>query len=99
MTTRQFLSILLSCFLFLHPLTWGQGGATSLIFGALYYKNLTSGRNAAPNVARGVAKGGEKDKEKELPSIAAELEAVAVHEVHETALERLLAVSNKQNNL
>lgn len=38
MTTRQFLSILLSCILFLHPLTWQQWCGTALVFSALYYQ-------------------------------------------------------------
>ena len=38
MTTRQFLSILLSCVLFAHPLTWPQWGGTGMVFGSLYYK-------------------------------------------------------------
>jgi len=38
MTTRQFLSILLSCILFLHPLTAMQWVGTSMVFGALYYQ-------------------------------------------------------------
>jgi len=42
MTTRQFLSILLSCFMFLHPLSLGQSAATVIVFGTLYYKNLSS---------------------------------------------------------
>jgi adenosine 3'-phospho 5'-phosphosulfate transporter B2 len=42
MTTRQFLSILLSCLLFLHPLSLGQWMGTVLVFGALYYKTLSS---------------------------------------------------------
>eukprot|EP00197_Chlamydomonas_leiostraca_P013869 CAMPEP_0202867492 /NCGR_PEP_ID=MMETSP1391-20130828/9464_1 /ASSEMBLY_ACC=CAM_ASM_000867 /TAXON_ID=1034604 /ORGANISM="Chlamydomonas leiostraca, Strain SAG 11-49" /LENGTH=389 /DNA_ID=CAMNT_0049547541 /DNA_START=127 /DNA_END=1296 /DNA_ORIENTATION=- len=40
MTTRQFLSILLSCFLFLHPLSAGQWVGTSLVFGTLYYQGF-----------------------------------------------------------
>uniref|UniRef100_A0A7R9SV47 Uncharacterized protein n=1 Tax=Polyblepharides amylifera TaxID=1486889 RepID=A0A7R9SV47_9CHLO len=36
MTTRQFLSILLSCVIFIHPLSLMQWGATVAIFGALY---------------------------------------------------------------
>ena len=43
MTTRQFLSILLSCILFMHPLSLGQWVGTTLVFGALYYKTLTGG--------------------------------------------------------
>jgi solute carrier family 35 (adenosine 3'-phospho 5'-phosphosulfate transporter), member B2 len=42
MTTRQFLSILLSCFIYGHLLSLGQSMATLVIFGTLYYKNLTS---------------------------------------------------------
>lgn len=43
MTTRQFLSILLSCLIFLHPLTLGQWVGTVLVFGSLYYKTLSAG--------------------------------------------------------
>ena len=38
MTTRQFLSILLSCILFVHPLTPWQWLGTIIVFGTLYYK-------------------------------------------------------------
>jgi adenosine 3'-phospho 5'-phosphosulfate transporter B2 len=38
MTTRQFLSILLSCILFMHPLTWQQWCGTGMVFSALYYQ-------------------------------------------------------------
>ena len=38
MTTRQFLSILLSCILFVHPLTPYQWLGTCIVFGTLYYK-------------------------------------------------------------
>lgn len=41
MTTRQFLSILLSCILFAHPLSLGQWAGTATVFGALYYKTLS----------------------------------------------------------
>lgn len=41
MTTRQFISILLSCILFVHPLTGGQWLGTATVFGALYYKTLS----------------------------------------------------------
>lgn len=33
MTTRQFISILLSCILFAHPLTGGQWLGTVMVFG------------------------------------------------------------------
>jgi len=43
MTTRQFISILMSCVIFLHPLSWpGQYVGIALVFSALYYKSLTS---------------------------------------------------------
>jgi len=38
MTTRQFLSILLSCIIFMHPLTGMQWVGTAMVFGALYYQ-------------------------------------------------------------
>lgn len=46
MTTRQFLSILLSSLLFAHPLTGGQWGGTTLIFSSLYYKTYSSKQKA-----------------------------------------------------
>lgn len=52
MTTRQFISILLSCILFAHPLSGGQWVGTVMVFGALYYKSLSKG---------GGHKGGSKD--------------------------------------
>lgn len=42
MTTRQFLSILLSCILFAHPLSLGQWAGTLLVFGTLYYQVRTT---------------------------------------------------------
>jgi adenosine 3'-phospho 5'-phosphosulfate transporter B2 len=43
MTSRQFLSILLSCVIFMHPLTAAQWAGTATIFGALYYQAATKG--------------------------------------------------------
>ncbi|GLC44683.1 hypothetical protein PLESTB_000974700 [Pleodorina starrii] len=40
MTTRQFLSILLSCVLFAHPLSGGQWVGSVMVFGALYYQGF-----------------------------------------------------------
>merc|ERR1711935_733788 len=40
MTTRQFLSILLSCIVFMHMLSPMQWLGTVLVFGALYYKSF-----------------------------------------------------------
>mmetsp|Transcript_1446 Transcript_1446/g.2676 ORF Transcript_1446/g.2676 Transcript_1446/m.2676 type:complete len:428 (-) Transcript_1446:118-1401(-) len=39
-TTRQFLSILISCVLFSHIITTGQAAGTAMVFGALFYKAL-----------------------------------------------------------
>mmetsp|Transcript_10348 Transcript_10348/g.26543 ORF Transcript_10348/g.26543 Transcript_10348/m.26543 type:complete len:354 (-) Transcript_10348:310-1371(-) len=54
MTTRQFLSILLSSVLFLHPLSAGQWLGTFTVFGALYYKAATHKKES----------GGEKPSDK-----------------------------------
>ena len=43
MTTRQFLSILLSCVLFFHPLSAGQWLGTAIVFGTLYFKAFSKG--------------------------------------------------------
>ncbi|KMZ70613.1 UDP-galactose/UDP-glucose transporter 5B [Zostera marina] len=44
MTTRQLLSILLSCAWFAHPLSWIQWSGGSIVFGALYAKNILAKR-------------------------------------------------------
>jgi solute carrier family 35 (adenosine 3'-phospho 5'-phosphosulfate transporter), member B2 len=59
MTTRQFISILLSCMLFAHPLTGGQWGGTIMVFGALYYKTLSK-KNGAPHGSEKIVSLGEK---------------------------------------
>eukprot|EP01113_Clastostelium_recurvatum_P046592 TRINITY_DN8188_c0_g2_i2.p1 TRINITY_DN8188_c0_g2~~TRINITY_DN8188_c0_g2_i2.p1 ORF type:complete len:358 (+),score=61.26 TRINITY_DN8188_c0_g2_i2:145-1218(+) len=38
MVTRQVVSIILSCFIYLHPLTTFQWASAALVFGTLYYK-------------------------------------------------------------
>eukprot|EP01025_Chloroclados_australasicus_P060577 TRINITY_DN778_c1_g1_i1.p1 TRINITY_DN778_c1_g1~~TRINITY_DN778_c1_g1_i1.p1 ORF type:complete len:386 (-),score=37.87 TRINITY_DN778_c1_g1_i1:1387-2466(-) len=58
MTTRQFLSILLSCILFAHPLTLGQWAGTLMVFGALYYKSYAK---------KGGSGGGKIAKDEKLP--------------------------------
>jgi adenosine 3'-phospho 5'-phosphosulfate transporter B2 len=40
MTTRQFLNILLSCIIYLHPLSMGQWIGVAMVFGVLYYKSF-----------------------------------------------------------
>jgi len=51
MTTRQFLSILLSCIVFMHMLSPMQWLGTALVFGALYYKSFAkaAGSKKAPD--------------------------------------------------
>jgi len=39
MTIRQVISIVLSCVIYLHPLSWGQILSAALVFGVLYYKD------------------------------------------------------------
>ena len=62
MTTRQFLSILLSCIIFMHPLTALQWLGTGLVFASLYYQAFVKSaakrkekrrRRAAPAPAAG----------------------------------------------
>ena len=53
MTTRQFLSILLSCMLFMHPLTWQQWIGTVMVFSALYCKVMINGiKKKEPKVGK-----------------------------------------------
>jgi adenosine 3'-phospho 5'-phosphosulfate transporter B2 len=40
MTTRQVFSILLSCLLYFHPLSFGQWVGSAVVFGALYYQGF-----------------------------------------------------------
>ena len=61
MTTRQFLSILLSCVLFMHPLTWEQWGGTGLVFGSLYAKAFGGKKKSS-------SEDGGKDKLSPLPT-------------------------------
>jgi len=70
MTTRQFISILLSCLLFFHPLSAGQWLGTVMVFGAIYYKSFAHGKKKtpkeqpAPEEAKGIKDlVGEKDVE------------------------------------
>lgn len=43
MTSRQFVSVLLSCIMFSHPLTLGQWCGTAMVFGSLYFKAFSKG--------------------------------------------------------
>ncbi|KAH8955921.1 hypothetical protein BDL97_07G010900 [Sphagnum fallax] len=44
MTTRQLISILLSCIWFVHPLRLQQWAATVLVFGSLYYRSYLNSK-------------------------------------------------------
>lgn len=48
MTTRQLLSILLSCLWFAHPLCWEQWLGAAVVFGALYTKTLLKVKEQKP---------------------------------------------------
>ena len=66
MTTRQFLSILLSCVIFLHPLTPMQWLGTGLVFASLYYQAFVKS-HAKKDKDEGDAK---MAKEEVLPTVA-----------------------------
>ncbi|KAI4340391.1 hypothetical protein MLD38_025231 [Melastoma candidum] len=51
MTTRQFVSILLSCLWFVHPLSWEQWIGAVIVFGALYTKSFLKKSPQKPPVA------------------------------------------------
>jgi len=46
MTVRQVISIILSCIIYLHPLTIGQWLSSVIVFGALYYKDTAMGKHS-----------------------------------------------------
>jgi adenosine 3'-phospho 5'-phosphosulfate transporter B2 len=48
MTTRQFISILISSVLFVHPLTFGQWLGSLVVFGSLYMKSWLSNKTTRP---------------------------------------------------
>jgi solute carrier family 35 (adenosine 3'-phospho 5'-phosphosulfate transporter), member B2 len=86
MTTRQFLSILLSCFIYGHLLSLGQSMATLVIFGTLYYKNLTSQKKDAKAPSTALPTTQEADK---VPLIGGD------GNDGKSALERLVAAGGK----
>ena len=55
MTTRQFLSILLSCLIFMHPLTFMQWLGTAMVFGSLYYQAYLKNQRATSAAAASTA--------------------------------------------
>jgi len=52
MTLRQFLSILISCVIFLHPLALGQCIGTVMVFAALYAKSRSGHGSASQKLSR-----------------------------------------------
>lgn len=50
MTTRQLVSIMLSCVWFSHPLSWEQWIGAVIVFGSLYSKNLLKTRSQRPSL-------------------------------------------------
>jgi adenosine 3'-phospho 5'-phosphosulfate transporter B2 len=80
MTTRQFISILLSCILFAHPLSAGQWAGTVTVFGALYYKTLTKKTESSgehnPAQSHGDAELGEKSEK--TPLVAGDAAAATI---------------------
>lgn len=78
MTTRQFISILLSCILFAHPLTGGQWLGTVMVFGALYYKSFSKGGSGHKSGTTPKAAAGEgADPSEKLPLVHADATATA----------------------
>ncbi|CAM0957909.1 unnamed protein product [Alopecurus aequalis] len=51
MTTRQLVSILLSCVWFVHPLSWMQWVGAAIVFGALYAKSFSRSKPQKAAVA------------------------------------------------
>eukprot|EP00195_Chlamydomonas_chlamydogama_P011985 CAMPEP_0202894374 /NCGR_PEP_ID=MMETSP1392-20130828/3799_1 /ASSEMBLY_ACC=CAM_ASM_000868 /TAXON_ID=225041 /ORGANISM="Chlamydomonas chlamydogama, Strain SAG 11-48b" /LENGTH=325 /DNA_ID=CAMNT_0049579061 /DNA_START=223 /DNA_END=1200 /DNA_ORIENTATION=- len=79
MTTRQFLSILLSCILFVHPLSAGQWAGTVIVFGTLYYqtfakkdKHKEAHKDAAGSPEKKAAPATGKADEEAQPLLAAD---------------------------
>ncbi|CAM6100240.1 unnamed protein product [Calypogeia fissa] len=80
MTTRQLLSIIISCVLFAHPLTAQQWGAAVVVFGALYSKSYLSSRKRGDKAVS--LRPGSKDPEEEqliLPSKVGDMDASRQH--------------------
>lgn len=73
MTTRQFLSILLSCIIFVHPLSEGQWLGTLIVFATLYYQSF-SAPVKAPKAAPAVPE--EPAASEELEPLKAEPKAL-----------------------
>ena len=78
MTTRQFLSILLSTVLFLHPLSLGQWAGTGIVFGTLYYKVFAGKKNAGTSATTPARPGKEglpvsvRGRSVQMPDLGAE---------------------------
>lgn len=57
MTTRQLVSILLSCVWFVHPLSWMQWVGAAIVFGALYGKSFLRSKPQKAAVASSSSQG------------------------------------------
>ncbi|VAH13004.1 unnamed protein product [Triticum turgidum subsp. durum] len=57
MTTRQLVSILLSCVWFVHPLSWMQWVGAAIVFGALYTKTFSRNKSQKAAVASSSSQG------------------------------------------
>ncbi|KAM3406389.1 hypothetical protein ACQJBY_000467 [Aegilops geniculata] len=57
MTTRQLVSILLSCVWFVHPLSWMQWVGAAIVFGALYAKTFSRNKPQKAAVASSPSQG------------------------------------------
>ncbi|BBN05948.1 solute carrier family 35 (adenosine 3'-phospho 5'-phosphosulfate transporter), member B2 [Marchantia polymorpha subsp. ruderalis] len=67
MTTRQLISIFLSCLLFAHPLTVQQWGAAIVVFSALYFKSYINAHKKDDNRDRSWQNSREQDKTEQFP--------------------------------
>ncbi|KAG6542977.1 hypothetical protein Mapa_015669 [Marchantia paleacea] len=67
MTTRQLISIFLSCLLFAHPLTVQQWGAAIVVFSALYFKTYINAHKKDDNRDRSWQNSREQDKTEQFP--------------------------------
>ncbi|KAL2632511.1 hypothetical protein R1flu_003990 [Riccia fluitans] len=67
MTTRQLISIFLSCLLFAHPLTVRQWGAAIVVFSALYFKSYISASKKNDNGDRSRKNLNDEDKTEQFP--------------------------------
>eukprot|EP01103_Thecamoeba_quadrilineata_P018797 TRINITY_DN7372_c0_g1_i1.p1 TRINITY_DN7372_c0_g1~~TRINITY_DN7372_c0_g1_i1.p1 ORF type:complete len:365 (-),score=73.51 TRINITY_DN7372_c0_g1_i1:71-1165(-) len=75
MTVRQVISIILSCLIYLHPLTTGQWVSAALVFGAIYYKDTQMRR------AHGHSHGGGGHSHASTPSESAASDRIPLESI------------------